>query len=395
MSTNSTSEPRELVETPDLNGAYPRLDEAGIAALAPLGRRRRVQPEEVLFREGDRDCEFFVVLAGKVASVEGYGTAEESVISVHGRGRFLGELSLLTGEGSYYTAVAVNEGEVLAVPASGLRELVARDQGIGDLILRAYLIRRSILIGLGAGLRIIGSRYSPDARRVRDFAARNRLPYRWLDLDGDPGAEALLARFGVAPQDTPIVILHALKNYLGFPSGISGAELAERAMLQARKFGAEFVVPAEAASIEKDGGQYLVRLADGSPVTATLVVIATRARYRRLDVPRLDHFEKMSVYYAASQAEALLCAGDPVAVVGGGNSAGQAAVFLSRHAAQVTLIVREHDLSENMSRYLIDQLERIPNVRIMLVAEVRELLGDDTLEAVAVADGDEVAPPVV
>jgi thioredoxin reductase len=178
-----------------------------------------------------------------------------------------------------------------------------------------------------------------------------------------------------------------IENYLGFPSGISGAELAERAMLQARKFGAEFVVPAEAASIEKDGGQYLVRLADGSPVTATSVVIATGARYRRLDVPQLDHFEKMSVYYAASQAEALLCAGDPVAVVGGGNSAGQAAVFLSRHAAQVTLIVREHDLSENMSRYLIDQLERIPNVRIMLVAEVRELLGDDTLEAVAVADG--------
>ena len=108
MSTNSTSESRELVETPDLNGAYPRLDEAGIAALAPLGRRRRVQPEEILFREGDRECQFFVVLAGKVASVEGHGTPEERVISVHGRGRFLGELSLLTGEGSYYTAVAVN-----------------------------------------------------------------------------------------------------------------------------------------------------------------------------------------------------------------------------------------------------------------------------------------------
>ena len=441
MSTNSTSEPREpLVETRDLNGAYPRLDEAGIAALAPLGRRRRVQPEEVLFREGDRDCQFFVVLAGMVASVEGYGTAEENVISVHGRGRFLGELSLLTGEGSYYTAVAAEEGEVLAVPADRLRELVARDPGVGDLILRAYLIRRSILIGLGAGLRIIGSRYSPDTRRVRDFAARNRLPYRWLDLDGDPGAEALLARFGVAPQDTPIVILHGrmlrnpsnaelaaaaglptptasparcdllvvgsgpggmsaavygasegmrttvlectatggqagtssrIENYLGFPSGISGAELAERAMLQARKFGAEFVVPAEAASIEKDGGQYLVRLTDGSPITATSVVIATGARYRRLDVPRLDHFEKTSVYYAASQAEALLCAGDPVAIVGGGNSAGQAAVFLSGHAAQVTLIAREHDLSENMSRYLIDQLDRIPNVRVMLGTEVR------------------------
>jgi thioredoxin reductase (NADPH) len=456
MSTKGTSEAWELIETPDLNGAYPRLDDAGITALAPLGRRRRVQPEEVLFHEGDRDCQFFVVLAGMVASVEGYGTAEERVISVHGRGRFLGELSLLTGEGSYYTAVAVDEGEVLTVPVDRLRELVARDQGIGDLILRAYLVRRSILIGLGAGLRIIGSRYSPDARRVRDFAARNRLPYRWLDLDGDRGAEELLAQFGVAPPDTPIVILYGrmlrnpsnaelaaaaglptpstsparcdllvvgsgpggmsaavygaseglrtmvlectatggqagtssrIENYLGFPSGISGAELAERAMLQARKFGAEFAVPAEAASIEKDGCQYLIRLADESPVTATSVVIATGARYRRLDVPRLDHFEKISVYYAASQAEALLCAGDPVAIVGGGNSAGQAAVFLSQYAARVTLIVREYDLSEYMSRYLIDQLDRIPNVRVILGTEVQELLGDRTLEAVAVADG--------
>jgi len=209
MSTNSTSEPRELVETPDLNGAYPRLDEAGIAALAPLGRRRRVQPEEILFREGDRECEFFVVLAGMVASVEGYGTAEESVISVHGRGRFLGELSLLTGEGSYYTAVAAEEGEVLAVPVGRLRELVACDQGH----------RRPHPAGLPDPPvdpdRARGR--APDHRlpvtpRTRAGSGTSRpatgLPYRWLDLDGDPAAEALLARFGMAPQDTPIVILH-------------------------------------------------------------------------------------------------------------------------------------------------------------------------------------------
>src|SRR5690242_4375293 len=139
-------------------------------------------------------------------------------------------------------------------------------------------------------------------------------------------------------------------------------------------------------SIEEDGGQYLVRLTDGSPVTATSVVIATGARYRRLDVPQLDHFEKTSIYYAASQAEALLCAGDPVAIVGGGNSAGQAAVFLSAHAAQVTLIVREGDLGEHMSRYLVDRIARIPNVHVMTNTEVRELHGDRALEAVTVAD---------
>ena len=178
-----------------------------------------------------------------------------------------------------------------------------------------------------------------------------------------------------------------IENYLGFPSGISGAELADRAVLQAEKFGARFAVPAEATAIAQDSGYYRVHLADGTSLTSTSVIIATGVRYRRLDVPRLDYFEKVSVYYAASQAEALMCRGDPVAIIGGGNSAGQAAVFLARHAARVALVVREQDLGEYMSRYLIDQLERIPNVRIMLLAEVRELLGDDTLEAVAVADG--------
>ena len=450
MSTKPSSE-----ETPDLQGAFPRLSDAQIAALDAQGQRRPIQPGDVLFAEGDRDCGFFVVLAGRVASVEGHGTPEERVIAVHGTGRFLGELSLLTGEGAWYSAVALDAGEVLAVPVARLRELVARDPAFGDLVLRAYLLRRSILIGLGAGLRIVGSKYSPDTRRVRDFAARNRLPYRWLDLEADPSAEGVAAQFGVTPQDTPLVIVHGrllrnpsnaelaaaiglpapsepqascdllvvgsgpaglsaavygasegmrvivldataaggqagtssrIENYLGFPSGISGAELAERALLQAQKFGARFAVPAEATSIEQDDGHYRVRLSDGTSLASALVVLATGVRYRRLDVPRADYFEKMSIYYAASQAEALLCAGDPVAIVGGGNSAGQAAVFLSAHATQVTLIVREGDLGEHMSRYLIDQVTRIPNVHVMTNTEVRELHGDRALEAVTVAD---------
>ena len=450
MSTKPSSE-----ETPDLQGAFPRLVDAQIAALDAQGQRRPIQPGDVLFSEGDRESDFFVILAGKVASVEGKATPEERVIAVHGRGRFLGELSLLTGEGAWYSAVAVDAGEVLAVPVGRLRELVARDPAFGDLILRAYLLRRSILIGLGAGLRIVGSKYSPDTRRVRDFAARNRLPYRWLDLEADPSAEAVAAQFGVTPQDTPVVIVHGrllrnpsnaelaaaiglpapsepqascdmlvvgsgpaglsaavygasegmqvivldttaaggqagtssqIENYLGFPSGISGAELAERALLQAQKFGARFAVPAEATSIEQDDGHYRVRLGDGTSLTSALVVLATGVRYRRLDVPRADYFEKMSIYYAASQAEALVCAGDPVAIVGGGNSAGQAAVFLSAHATEVTLIVREGDLGEHMSRYLVDRIARIPNVHVMTSTEVRELHGEAALEAVTVTD---------
>jgi thioredoxin reductase (NADPH) len=114
------------------------------------------------------------------------------------------------------------------------------------------------------------------------------------------------------------------------------------------------------------------------------VVIASGARYRRLEIPRLEHFEQMSVYYAASQAEALVCAGDPIVIVGGGNSAGQAAVFLSRHAAQVTLVARDKDLGARMSRYLVDQITRLANVRVVVGAEVSELHGDRVLEAVTV-----------
>jgi thioredoxin reductase (NADPH) len=458
MSTKPTSKPSlagpgDITESPDLHGAYPRLSDAQIAALTGQGDRRGTQPGEILFGEGERDCDFYVVLSGHVASVEGHGTHEERVISVHGRGRFLGELSLLTGEGSFYTATALDAGEVLAVSVARLRELIDRDPAFGDLVLRAYLLRRSILIGLGVGLRVVGSRYSPDTRRVRDFAARNRIPVRWLDLETDPAAEAMLAQFGVTPGDTPIVIVYGrllrnpgnaelaaaiglpapgaqqagcdmlvvgagpaglsaavyaasegmqvtaldgvatggqagtssrIENYLGFPSGISGAELAERAVLQAEKFGARFAVPAEATAIAQDSGYYRVQLADGTSLASTSVIIATGARYRRLDVPRLDYFEKMSVYYAASQAEALMCHGDPVAIVGGGNSAGQAAVFLSAHATRVTLIVRDHDLGGHMSRYLIDQVTRLPNVEVMVDSEVRELHGDQSLEAITV-----------
>ena len=459
MSTKPTSKPSlavpgEITETPDQQGAYPRLSDAQIAALTGLGDRRGTQPGEILFGEGQQDCDFYVVLAGHVASVEGHGTHEERIISVHGRGRFLGELSLLTGEGSFYTAMALDAGEVLAVSVAQLRGLIARDPAFGDLVLRAYLLRRSILIGLGVGLWVVGSRYSPDTRRVRDFAARNRIPVRWLDLETDPAAEAVLAQFHVTRDDTPVVIVYGrrllrnpgnaelaaaiglpapsaqqagcdvlvvgagpgglsaavyaasegmqvtaldgvatggqaatssrIENYLGFPSGISGADLADRAVLQAEKFGARFAVPAEVTAIAQDSGYYRVHLADGTSLTSTSVVIATGVRYRRLDVPRLDYFEKMSVYYAASQAEALMCRGDPVAIIGGGNSAGQAAIFLSTHATRITLIVREHDLSEHMSRYLIDQVTRLPNVQVMVDSEVRELHGDQALEAITV-----------
>ncbi|MFC8430503.1 FAD-dependent oxidoreductase [Streptomyces sp. NPDC057253] len=443
-------------ETPDLYGAYPRLKEDQIARLAQHGRRRAVNAGDVLIREGERCETFYVVLSGSVAIVEDYGTPDEHLLRVHGPGRFIGELGLLNGQVAFYTAVVRDPGEILALSMDQLRDLVTRDATLGDVVLRACLGRRALLVGEGAGFRIIGSRYSPDTRRLREFAARNRLPHRWIDLETDKEAEALLRRFGVGPEETPLVIWRdttllrnpsnaelarfiglptlepgngrgdllivgsgpaglaaavnaaseglsttvvealatggqagtssRIENLLGFPSGISGAELTERAVLQAEKFGARISVPAEAARLERRDDHYAVGFADGSEVTARTVVLATGARYRRLQVPGIEPLEGTSVHYSATLYEAQQCRTDAVAVVGGGNSAGQAVLFLAGYAAHVYLLVRGPSLDAHMSRYLIDQIERHPRVRVLLRTEVTEALGDKTLEAVTVVD---------
>ncbi|HKP91667.1 MAG TPA: FAD-dependent oxidoreductase [Thermoleophilaceae bacterium] len=444
----------EIEETPDSHGRFPRLSQEQIERLSAHGDRRSTEAGEVLFHAGDTDYDFFVVLHGKVAT-EG----DDGVIAVHGPGRFLGELSLLTGQAALFTAIVREPGEVLVVPVARLRALVSSDPALGDVILRAYLLRREMLIGLGAGFKIVGSRFSPATRRLREFAVRNRLPHRWIDLEDDPDADALLRSLGIGPDETPVVIWDGdrvlrnpsieqfarvvglrpasipdqevwdliiagagpsglaaavygaseglatvvldaiavggqagttmqIENYLGFPAGISGIELATRANIQASKFGARVVVPADAASLSLDHGNHVVGLADGTSLVGRAVVIATGAHYRRLDVPDLERFESVSVFYEATLMEALVCAGDPVVLVGGGNSAGQAALFLARHAARVRLLIRGDDLRKDMSRYLADRIEASDSIDVSLHTEVRELVGDErgTLEALIVED---------
>jgi thioredoxin reductase (NADPH) len=442
-----------LRETPDTQGAFPRLSDAQIRRLAACGVRRPTRLGEVLFEEGRPCTEFFVILAGKVAVVEGTGP-DAQIVRVHGSRRFLGELGLLAGQPAFVSTVVVRQGVVLAVPVRRLWDLVTHDPTLGDLILRAYLVRRSLLIDDGAGFRIIGSCFSPDSTRLREFAARNRLPHRWFELEQDEQAENLLRRFGVSPHDTPIVIWRGglvlrnpsntelarvlglpatppdrpgcdllvvgtgpaglaaavyaasdgldtvivdaiatggqagtsprIENYLGFPAGISGADLIERAAIQATKFGAHVTVPASATALEPAVGGYRLRLDDGTELTARAVVIATGARYRRLDAHRVEDFAG-SVYYAATQAEAAQCRLAPIVIVGGGNSAGQAALFLAQNVPAVHLICRG-DLAANMSRYLVDQINRHSRIEVLEHTEARELLGDDALHAVAVED---------
>lgn len=349
-----------MEETPDIYGAYPRLTEMQIATRdgryqavrgtrRDPGARRHAVGQHLRHPVGESRCHSRRPLG------------EQRTIRVHGPRRFLGELGDLEGQAAFYTAEVAAAGEVLAVPAQLVRALVAEDPVLSDVILRAFLARRTLLIEEGTGFWIIGSCYSPDTTRLREFAARNRLPHRWLDLERDREAERLLRRFGVAPKDTPVVVwgdevlrnppnsevarqvglpvpdvIHderdlivigagpaglaaavygssdglttaaaeaiaaggqagtssRIENYLGFPSGLSGAELAERALIQADKFGADLMISAEARRLESDNGQHLICLGDGSFVVGRAVILATGARYRKLAVPGIERFEE-------------------------------------------------------------------------------------------------------
>jgi thioredoxin reductase (NADPH) len=193
-------------ETPDRSGAFPRLTPEQLEDLRTHGERRRTAEGEVLYREGEPLREFLAILSGTVEILQDHGGPEERTVAAHGPGRFLGELGMLEGQAAFDTAVVREAGEIVAVPVARQRTLVGRDPVLGDLILRACLARRYLLIGLGAGFRILGSCYSRDTLRLREFAARNRLPHRWLDLERDQEAEALLRRFSIRPEETPVVL---------------------------------------------------------------------------------------------------------------------------------------------------------------------------------------------
>jgi thioredoxin reductase (NADPH) len=435
--------------------AFPTLTDDQIDFLMRYGEVREIQPGQVLFAEGDRSYDFNVILAGEAEIVENFG-GEARRIAVHGARRFLGEMNMLTGQSVYLSAVMRDGGEVLAIPPEKLKEIVTEEPTLSDTILKAFLARRSVLMRAGMGLRIVGSRHSRDALRLREFAVRNRLPHRWVELEEDEGAEALLERFGASRAETPVAIwlgekvlknpsnaelartlgldvgasrertydlvvvgagpaglaaavygaseglatlcLEAvslggqagtssrIENYLGFPAGLSGAELASRALVQADKFGARTTVPQEAAGLRRENGRYAVMLSDGSEVSGSSVIVATGARYRRPDVPRLERFEGVSVHYAATEAEAQMCRGNEVAVMGGGNSAGQAAIFLASRVAKVYLLIRGGDLGKSMSRYLIDRIGSTENIELLCHTEARELVGDGSLDGIGVED---------
>jgi thioredoxin reductase (NADPH) len=346
---------------------------------------------------------------------------------------------------------------VYEVSAEGVRRIINQFPDLGDVILQAFIARRQILREPGhfTGLRVIGSRYSQDTFRIRDFLCKNRVPFTWLDLEADPQVDQLLKQFGVNEADTPVVawgrkvllrnpsnrelaevlgirqplqqavydlvvvgagpaglaaavyaaseglstvVLERtgpggqagrsmrIENYLGFPTGVSGSELAERAIVQAGKFGARLPVPTPVTGLTFENAYPVLHLDSGETVTTKCLLIATGADYRRLSAEGCEQFEGSGVYYAATLTEAPICRGTEVMVVGGGNSAGQAAVFLAGIARKVYLVVRHNDLYQDMSSYLAQRIEQTPSIELLLNTEVQQLYGDSHLQSVKIVN---------
>jgi thioredoxin reductase (NADPH) len=362
------------------------------------------------------------------------------------------------------SAVVAEPGEVLVVGREAFRQMIRTDPRLSDRILAAFLARRTELFSGGsAAIRVVGPRFSPELRPVREFLYRNRIPHELMDPDEDGHVEDVLREFGVRPEELPVVIATGsvlrrttpgalaeylgltveslpgrcfdlvvvgagpaglaaavygaseglgtlaldkiavggqagtsprIENYFGFPIGISGGELTQRAMVQAEKFGANLVNPCAAVSLREKAGHLVVDLTDGTAVAGRAVIVATGARYRRLDAAHLDQYESSGVYYAATEMEARLCAGSPVVVAGGGNSAGQASLFLAEKGCHVTIVVRGPDLNASMSRYLIDRVEAHERVDVRSSTSITALDGDQALSTVLVTgkDGDDAIP---
>jgi thioredoxin reductase (NADPH) len=306
------------------------------------------------------------------------------------------------------------------------------------------------------GIRVVGNRWSPRSHQVKDFLARNQVPYQWLDIELTPEGQKLVeyaesndrqrlplvifpdgsnlvqpsnleiaARIGLKTQaERPFYDLaiigggpaglaaavygaseglttvaiereapggqagssSRIENYLGFPVGLSGGDLARRAVAQARRFGVEILSPQEVVQVRVEDPYRVLKLSDGSEISCHALLVATGVSYRRLDVPGIDRLDGAGVYYGAAQTEAIACGGEEVYIIGGANSAGQAAMYFSKYARRVVMLIRGESLVKSMSQYLIAQIESTDNIEVRSFSSVIEVKGEANLEALVLED---------
>jgi len=432
---------------------FPRLSAQMIERVMRYGSEERFAARAPVFSRGDRSVDFFVVLEG---SIEIFDVDEHDlpqVFVVLRTRQFAGELDLFNERQVLVSARAGEASRLLRVKRADFRRLVSTEADIGEIVMRAFILRRVGLIRhVHGGVVVVGPAHGADTLRLQQFLSRNAYPHRLLDTEQDAEAGGFLDCFSLTAADLPVVIApghrvlrnpslaqmaddlgmtetfdHAtvfdlavvgagpaglaaavygaseglqtivleslapggqagtsskIENYLGFPTGISGQALAGRAQVQAQKFGARLAVSRAVTALDCEATPYRLSLEDGATIRARAVVIATGARYRKLDVPGYERFEGQGIYYAATAMEADLCRDAEAIVVGGGNSAGQAAVFLSRSCGHVHVLVRGEGLAATMSDYLVQRIERSDRITLHACCEIVGLEGDASLRAV-------------
>lgn len=445
---------------------FPQLTPAQLEAAKRFGGTpRRFAPNEVIVTFGEVGASAWLVLSGHIAVARKDPFGNRDDIVQHLPGMMAGEVSQLAGGPSFVEARASPEGcEAMPFDGTHIRSLIVGNADVGELLMRAFILRRVALIQAGAGTVILGKSDGADSMRLQNFLRRNGLPHLVLDPDRDREGAELVERLAISAADLPIAVCpdgtvlknptekklaqcqgllphfesnnefdvavvgagpaglatavyaaseglsvlvldsrafggqagasSRIENYLGFPTGISGMALAGRAFNQAQKFGAVMAIPAEVRTLEcgiecdkmkpQDPSvahvppaprRFRIKLDDDTRISASSVVIASGARYRRLALDNLSDFEGEGVYYWATPIEAKLCAMREVILVGGGNSAGQAAVFLAAHAQHVHILVRGPSLAATMSRYLIDRIDALQNVTLHAYTEITRLNG--------------------
>ena len=420
---------------------FPTLTPHEIDRMRRFGELRAYRHGETLFETGKPGPGMFVVLSGQIAITLRDGLGHVTPVIDQGPGQFLGEIGQLSGRVALVDGHAEGEIETLLIPPEKLRALLVAEADLGERIMRALILRRvSLIQGGGGGPVLIGPASFGGMARLQNFLARNGQPHHVLDPATDKDAADLVARYSAAREDLPLVVCPdgtVLRNpsetSLGMAIGMIGGRahdklydvavvgsgpaglatavyaaseglsvavfdqrafggqagasarienyqaLAGRAFNQAQKFGAEMLIPVSVKSLDcsQRDGAFAIATECGHTLRARSIVVASGARYRRPEIENLAVFEGRGVWYWASPIEAKLCAGQDVALVGGGNSAGQAAVFLSSHARKVYMMIRGGGLGASMSRYLIERIEATPNIELMFNTEVVGLESDD------------------
>lgn len=454
MEKTAIEEARDAVNASDPYAreqqTFPVLSTDQVNRMSTYGVVESIPKGTWLFERGQRGVDFFLVVEGSVEIVDKTPEGKDTVITIHARHQFTGELDLFNQRKILVGGRTGRDSRIVRLSRPQFQRMASTEQDIGEIIMRAFILRRTaFIVHSEAGISLIGESNDRDVIRINRFLTRNAYPLTILEPDASEAASIVeenkgnlpivctpdgcvfhnpstpeladllglteelpaehlydLAIIGAGPSglsacvyaasealDTIVIEAEApggqagtsskIENYLGFPTGISGQALAGRAWIQGQKFGATFAIARGATGVtKKTDGLFGVWLQGGQSVKSRAIIIACGATYRRLDLKKYDEFEGQGIHYAATALEARFCSGSEIVVLGGGNSAGQAAVFLSSHAQHVHVLIRGDSLAASMSDYLIQRIDQSSRITLHRNTELTELHGDRKLEEV-------------